>query len=67
MFNSHQYRNELAVDKYIATEFVPFVRQQYPRDARMQVESLHLKMCALESILGWIERVCTRIHFGVVE
>jgi hypothetical protein len=57
MSNCHQYRSELAVDKYLyRTEFIPFVRQQYPRDARMQVvESLHLKMCALESILGWIE------------
>jgi hypothetical protein len=42
----HQYyQNELAID--IASEFVLFVRRQYPDDTRMQVESLYVKMCAL--------------------
>jgi hypothetical protein len=40
-----EYRNELAVD--IATEFVSFVRRQYPRDTQRRVESLYLKMYAL--------------------
>jgi hypothetical protein len=42
----HQkYQSELAVD--IASKFVSFVRSQYPRDTRRQVESLHLKLRAL--------------------
>jgi hypothetical protein len=46
----HQYyQNELGID--IATEFVSFVRQKYPRgDTEKQVESLHLKLCALDSM-----------------
>jgi hypothetical protein len=34
------YQNELAVD--IATEFVSFVRRQYPDDTQNQMEALHL-------------------------
>jgi hypothetical protein len=43
----HQYyQNELAID--IASEFVSFVRRQYPRgDTLRQVEALHVKLVAL--------------------
>jgi hypothetical protein len=44
-----EYQNELAVG--ITSEFVSFVRKQYPRDTERQVESLHLKMHALDSML----------------
>jgi hypothetical protein len=40
-----EYQNELAID--IASEFVPFVRRQYPRDAERQLVALNLKLCAL--------------------
>jgi hypothetical protein len=40
-----EYQNELGID--IASEFVSFVRRQYPRDTQRQVESLNLKLCAL--------------------
>ena len=51
--NCHQeYQNELAVD--VATKFVSFVRVTYPRDTRMQVEALYLKLVALMDI-------CTRV------
>jgi hypothetical protein len=41
----HQYyQNELAVD--IATNFVSFVRKQYPDDTQRQVEALYLKLYA---------------------
>jgi hypothetical protein len=43
------YQNELAVD--IAAEFVLFVRGQYPRDTQLQLEALHVKLCALDSML----------------
>jgi len=47
----HQYhQNELRID--IATEFVSFVRKQYPRDTQSQVESLYLKLCALMDMLN---------------
>jgi hypothetical protein len=46
----HQvYQNELAVD--IATEFVSFVRRQYPDNTQMQVESLTVKLRASDSML----------------
>jgi hypothetical protein len=42
----HQfYQNKLRID--IATEFVFFVRQQYPRDTSKQVEALYVKLSAL--------------------
>ena len=42
----HQcYQNKLGIN--IATEFVSFVRRQYPRDTRRQVESLYSKLRAL--------------------
>jgi hypothetical protein len=45
----HQvYQNEFAVD--IATEFVSFVRRQYPRDTKQQVEALYSKLYPLDSM-----------------
>ena len=45
----HQiYQNELGID--IAAEFVSFVRRQYPDDTQRQVESLNLKLAALDSM-----------------
>jgi hypothetical protein len=50
----HQYyQNELAID--IANRFVSFVRRQYPDDTRMQVESLYLKLAALNSMFGRLQ------------
>jgi hypothetical protein len=47
----HQkYQNELRID--IATEFASFVRQQYPRDTKKQVEALYVKLCAFTSMLN---------------
>ena len=43
-----EYRNELAVD--IATKCVSYVRVTYPRDTRMQVDALFLKLRALKSM-----------------
>jgi hypothetical protein len=43
------YQNDFAVD--IATEFISFVRRQYPQDTRRQVEALNLKLNALGSML----------------
>ena len=52
----HQYhQNELRID--IATEFVSFVRRQYPDDTQMQVVSLYLKLRALGSMLGRLQPV----------
>jgi hypothetical protein len=54
-----QYQNELAIE--IATEFVSFVRQKYPRgDTRMQVEALHLKLRALGSMCERLQPVQKR-------
>jgi hypothetical protein len=50
----HQcYQNELGID--ITSEFVSFVRRQYPRDTRMQVETLDLKLRALGSMFGRLQ------------
>jgi hypothetical protein len=49
------YQNELAID--IASKFVSFVRRQYPRDQR-QVESLHTKLNALDSMFERLQRNC---------
>jgi hypothetical protein len=55
----HQkYQNKLAVD--IATEFVSFVRRQYPHDTQKQVESLHLKLRALSSMFERLQPVQKR-------
>ena len=42
-----EYQNELGIN--IATEFVSFVRRQYPRDTQKQVEALNLKLHSLDS------------------
>jgi hypothetical protein len=55
----HQYyQNELAID--IATEFVSFVRGQYPHDTRRQVETLYLKLYSLTKILNRLQPVQKR-------
>jgi hypothetical protein len=55
----HQYyQNELAVD--IATEFVSFVRRQYPRDTQRQVESLDVKLRALIDMINRLQPVQKR-------
>jgi hypothetical protein len=56
----HQkYQNGFAVD--IASEFVSFVRRQYPRgDAQSQVEALNLKLYALNSMLKRLQPVQKR-------
>jgi hypothetical protein len=53
-----EYQNELSID--IANKFVSFVRRQYPDDTRMQVESLHLKLCALDNLLDRLKPVQKR-------
>ena len=57
-----KYQNELRID--IASEFVSFVRRQYPRDTQSQVESLFMKACAFDSILNMLKPVQKR-EFGV--
>jgi hypothetical protein len=54
----HDYQNELAID--IATKFVSFVRRQYPDDTQKQVESLHLKLYALNLMLNVLKPVQKR-------
>ena len=57
--NCHQeYHNYFADD--IATEFVSFVRRQYPDDTPKQVESLHLKLCALMDVFDRVPPVQKR-------
>ena len=57
--NCHQeYQNYFAVD--IATEFVSFVRRQYPDNTPKQVESLHLKLCALIDVIDRVPPVQKR-------
>jgi tetratricopeptide (TPR) repeat protein len=43
-----EYQNELRID--IATDFVSFVRRQYPNNTQRQVEALYLKLRALDSM-----------------
>ena len=50
---NQKYQNELAVD--IATEFVLFVRRQYPDDTQRQVEALYVKLGALSSMLDRLQ------------
>jgi hypothetical protein len=58
----HQvYQNELGID--IASEFVSFVRRQYPDDTRRQVEALHVKKCALNLMF---ERLQPATYFGAM-
>ena len=56
----HQkYQSELRID--IASKFVSFVRRQYPHhDERKQLESLHLKLCALYSMFKRLQPVQKR-------
>jgi hypothetical protein len=55
----HQkYQNKLAID--IATEFVSFVRRQYPDNTRMQVVALNSKLRALDLILNMLKPVQKR-------
>jgi tetratricopeptide (TPR) repeat protein len=55
----HQYyKNELRID--IATEFVSFVRMQYPDNTQRQVESLNLKLRALMKMLNRLQPVQKR-------
>jgi hypothetical protein len=55
----HQYyQNELGID--IATEFVSFVRRQYPRDTKKQVEALYSKLRALSSMFERLQPVQKR-------
>jgi hypothetical protein len=55
----HQvHQNELAFD--IASEFVLFVRRQYPRDTQKQVESLNLKLRAFGSMFERLQPVQKR-------
>jgi len=55
----HQiYQNELKID--ITSEFVSFVRTQYPGDTERQVESLHLKLRALDSMFERLQPVQKR-------
>jgi hypothetical protein len=52
----HQkYQNKLAID--IATEFVSFVRRQYPHNTPMQVEALYSKLCALMAMFDRLQPV----------
>jgi hypothetical protein len=53
-----EYQNELGID--IASEFVSFVRRQYPRDTRRQVESLYAKLRALGSMFERLQPVQKR-------
>jgi hypothetical protein len=43
-----EYQNELRID--IASKFISFVRGQYPDDTQKQVESLYVKLRALDSM-----------------
>jgi hypothetical protein len=55
----HQdYQNELAVD--IASKFASFVRRQYPQDTRRQIEVLHLKLRAFDSMFNVLQPVQKR-------
>jgi hypothetical protein len=52
----HQYyQNEFRID--IATNFVSFVRRQYPHNTQLQVESLYAKLAALNSMLEILQPV----------
>jgi hypothetical protein len=57
-----EYQNELSIN--IATEFVSFVRRQYPDNTQRQVESLNVKLCALMDMLDRLLPV-QKIEAGV--
>ena len=55
----HQYyQNELAID--IANKFLSFVQEKYPKNTQMQVESLEVKLRALNSMLDRLQPVKKR-------
>jgi hypothetical protein len=55
----HQnYQNELRID--IANKFVLFVRRQYPKDTRMQVEAFYVKLNALMAMFTRLQPVQKR-------
>jgi hypothetical protein len=53
-----EYQNELGID--IASEFVSFVRRQYPHNTQSQVEALHVKKCALMKMVRGLQPVKKR-------
>jgi hypothetical protein len=53
-----EYQNEFRID--IATEFVLFVRQHYPRNTQMEVEALYLKLHALDNMFGRLQPIQVR-------
>jgi hypothetical protein len=53
-----EYQNKLGID--IASEFVSFVRRQYPSDTEKQVVSLFVKLRALNSMFGRLQSVQKR-------
>ena len=53
-----EYQNDFGID--IASKFVSFVRRQYPDDTQRQVESLHLKLYALNLMLNVLKPVQKR-------
>jgi threonine synthase len=53
-----EYQNELGID--IATKFGSFVRRQYPRDTKKQVEALYSKLRALGSMFERLQPVQKR-------
>jgi hypothetical protein len=57
-----EYQNELRVD--IATEFVSFVRRQYPKNTQSQVEALYWKLAALMNMFIRLQPV-QKIEAGV--
>jgi hypothetical protein len=57
-----EYQNVLRID--IASEFVSFVRRQYPRDTQKQVESLDMKLYALMAMFKRLQPV-QKIEAGV--
>jgi hypothetical protein len=50
-----EYHNDLAID--LANEFVSFARRQYPKDTERQVESLYVKLRALDCMLDRVPPV----------
>ena len=55
---NQEYQNELAGD--VATEFVSFVRRQYPDDTQMQVEALNVKLGVLMGMFVRLQPVQKR-------
>jgi len=55
---NNYYQNELGID--VATKFMSFVRRQYPGDTQRQVESLYVKLLALNSMINRLQPVQKR-------